>query len=89
MSRLISSGPSQRQLRVGEQVRHAVAQVLSRGEINDDVLTNTFVSITEVRMSNDLIKQVAILRSLDIRTSVIETTVLVRTSSLISPRDST
>lgn len=54
MSRLISSGPSQRQLRVGEQVRHAVAQVLSRGEINDDVLTNTVVSITEVRMSNDL-----------------------------------
>lgn len=54
MSRLISSGPSQRQLRVGEQVRHAVAQVLSRGEINDDILTNTVVSITEVRMSNDL-----------------------------------
>lgn len=54
MSRFTSSGPSQRQLRVGEQVRHAVAQVLSRGEIRDDVLNNTVVSITEVRMSPDL-----------------------------------
>lgn len=54
MSRFSSSGPSQRQLRVGEQVRHAVAQVLSRGEIRDDVLNNTVVSITEVRMSPDL-----------------------------------
>lgn len=54
MSRFTSTGPSQRQLRVGEQVRHAVAQVLSRGEIRDDVLNNTVVSITEVRMSPDL-----------------------------------
>ncbi len=54
MSRFTSAGPSQRQLRVGEQVRHAVAQVLSRGEIRDDVLNNTVVSITEVRMSPDL-----------------------------------
>nr|QIQ10725.1 Ribosome-binding factor A [uncultured bacterium] len=54
MSRFSSTGPSQRQLRVGEQVRHAVAQVLSRGEIRDDVLNNTVVSITEVRMSPDL-----------------------------------
>ena len=54
MSRFTSTGPSQRQLRVGEQVRHAVAQILSRGEIRDDVLNNTVVSITEVRMSPDL-----------------------------------
>ncbi len=54
MSRFSSTGPSQRQLRVGEQVRHAVAQILSRGEIRDDVLNNTVVSITEVRMSPDL-----------------------------------
>lgn len=54
MSSSTSTGPSQRQLRVGEQVRHAVAQVLSRGEINDDILVKTVVSITEVRMSSDL-----------------------------------
>ncbi len=54
MSRFSSTGPSQRQLRVGEQVRHAVAQILSRGEIRDVVLNNTVVSITEVRMSPDL-----------------------------------
>lgn len=53
MSRLPSTGPSQRQLRIGEQVRHAIAQVLSRGEIRDDVLLKTVVSITEVRMSPD------------------------------------
>lgn len=48
------SGPSQRQLRVGEQVRHAVAQVLQRGEVRDPLLENTIVSISEVRMSPDL-----------------------------------
>ena len=32
------SGPSQRQLRVGEQVRHALAEVLQRGEVRDEVL---------------------------------------------------
>lgn len=45
---------SQRQLRVGEQVRHALAQILQRGEIRDDFLENTVLSITEVRMSPDL-----------------------------------
>ncbi|WP_439273059.1 30S ribosome-binding factor RbfA [Pseudochrobactrum sp. HB0163] len=54
MSRFTSAGPSQRQLRVGEQVRHAVAQLLSRGEIRDDLLSNTVISVTEVRMSPDL-----------------------------------
>ena len=48
------SGPSQRQLRVGEQVRHALSDVLTRGEVIDDVITSTVISITEVRMSPDL-----------------------------------
>jgi ribosome-binding factor A len=48
------SGPSQRQLRVGELVRHAVAQMLSRGEIHDDVLADHVVTVSEVRMSPDL-----------------------------------
>lgn len=47
-------GPSQRQLRVGEQVRHAVSDVLQRGEVQDELLESAVISITEVRMSPDL-----------------------------------
>ncbi|MGU3574207.1 30S ribosome-binding factor RbfA [Brucellaceae bacterium C25G] len=54
MSRPQGNGPSQRQLRVGEQVRHAIAQVLQREQIHDDVLERTVVSVSEVRMSPDL-----------------------------------
>jgi ribosome-binding factor A len=49
-----SAGPSQRQLRVGELIRHALAEMLTRGEIHDDVLTSHLVTIPEVRMSPDL-----------------------------------
>ncbi len=45
---------SQRQLRVGEQVRHALADVLQRGEVRDDLIETTVVSVAEVRMSPDL-----------------------------------
>lgn len=46
--------PSQRQLRVGEQVRHALADVLSRGDMQDPVLAGHIISVLEVRMSPDL-----------------------------------
>lgn len=49
-----SKAPSQRQLRVGELVRHALTQVLQRGEIPDPLLERTVISITEVAMSPDL-----------------------------------
>ncbi len=49
-----SAGPSQRQQRVAELVRHALAEVLQRGDIQDDVLTKHVVTIPEVRMSPDL-----------------------------------
>lgn len=49
-----AAGPSQRQLRVGEMLRHALAQILARGEIHDDVLSSTILSVAEVRMSPDL-----------------------------------
>jgi ribosome-binding factor A len=48
------SGPSQRQLRVGELVRHALAEVLARGEAPDEVLSSHPVTVPEVRMSPDL-----------------------------------
>lgn len=54
MSRSPASGPSQRQLRVGEQVRHALSDMLRRGEISDDLIEATVISISEVRMSPDL-----------------------------------
>ncbi len=45
---------SQRQLRVGEELRHAIAQVLARGEIRDPDLDGVAVTVTEVRASPDL-----------------------------------
>jgi ribosome-binding factor A len=46
--------PSVRLLRVGEQVRHILADILQRGDVHDDVLAAHLVSVTEVRMSPDL-----------------------------------
>jgi ribosome-binding factor A len=48
------SAPSQRQLRVGELIRHALSELLTRGEIHDPVLTSHVITIPEVRMSADL-----------------------------------
>jgi ribosome-binding factor A len=45
---------SVRLLRVGEQVRHALSDILMRGDVHDDVLAAHSVSVTEVRMSPDL-----------------------------------
>lgn len=49
-----TAGPSQRQQRVAELVRHALAEVLSRGDLQDDVLTKNVITIPEVRMTPDL-----------------------------------
>jgi ribosome-binding factor A len=49
-----ASGPSQRGLRVGELVRHALAEMLARGDIHDPVLERQVITIPEVRMSPDL-----------------------------------
>lgn len=48
------SGLSQRQLRVGELVRHALAEVLARGGIHDEVISSHSITVPEVRMSADL-----------------------------------
>lgn len=49
-----STGPSQRQQRVAELIRHALAEVLQRGDIQDPVLGTHVVTVPEVRMSPDL-----------------------------------
>lgn len=46
--------PSQRQLRVGEEIRHALARILARGELHDPALVALNVSVTEVRLSPDM-----------------------------------
>ena len=48
------TGPNQRMLRVGELVRHALAGVFARGEIDDPLLEGKVITVPEVRMSNDL-----------------------------------
>ena len=48
------TGPSQRMLRVGELVRHALAGLFARGEIEDEVLAGKVITVPEVRMSPDL-----------------------------------
>jgi ribosome-binding factor A len=47
-------GPSQRQLRVAEEIRHILAGVLMRGELRDPVLSSVSVTVSEVRISPDL-----------------------------------
>ena len=46
--------PSQRQLRVGELVRHAVVELLARGEVMDEEVAAAMITVPEVRMSPDL-----------------------------------
>jgi ribosome-binding factor A len=56
MSRTHHKGgePTQRMLRVAELIRHAAAELLSRGEVEDDVLAKHVVTVPSVKMSPDL-----------------------------------
>ena len=47
-------GGSQRQLRVGELVRHTMAEMLTRGDVHDPVIEGHLITVPEVRMSPDL-----------------------------------
>ena len=55
---------SVRVLRVGEQVRHVLADILQRGDVHDDVLASHMVSVTEVRMTPDLKHAIAYVKPL-------------------------
>jgi ribosome-binding factor A len=48
------AGPSQRALRVGELIRHAMSDMLTRGDVHDPVLEGHLITVPEVRMSPDL-----------------------------------
>jgi len=49
-----AAGPSQRALRVGELIRHAMSELLTRGEVHDPVLEGHLITVPEVRMTADL-----------------------------------
>lgn len=49
-----TNGPSQRMLRVGEMIRHKLAEMLIRGDIHDDDLAARVITVPEVRMTADL-----------------------------------
>ncbi len=57
-------GPSIRVLRVGEQVRHILSELLARGEVHDDLLAKHVITVTEVRMSPDLRHATAFIKPL-------------------------
>ena len=52
--RALKKGPTQRQLRVGEMLRHALCEVLMRGDIRDADLAGVSVTITEIKPSGDM-----------------------------------
>ena len=54
MVRRASSAPTQRQLRVGEEIRHSIAWALERGEVRDHAVVGVAITVTEVRISPDL-----------------------------------
>ena len=49
-----AAGPSQRALRVGELIRHALAEMLTRGDVHDPVIQGHVITVPEVRMTADL-----------------------------------
>src|SRR5262247_3115629 len=49
-----AKGPTQRSLRAGELVRHALAEILARREVHDPVIETHLITVPEVRMSPDL-----------------------------------
>lgn len=54
MSRQLAKAPTQRQLRVAEEIRHVLSAVFSRHEIRDPELAEETITVTEVRVSPDL-----------------------------------
>ena len=64
MAKPETAGPSVRLLRVGEAVRHVLADILQRGDVHDDVLSSHTVTVTEVRMSPDLRHATAFIKPL-------------------------
>ena len=54
MTRSIPTGPSQRQLRVGELIRRTLSEILAQGDLHDPELEGVSITVGEVRASADL-----------------------------------
>ncbi len=54
MAKRKNAPPGQRQLRVGEEVRHVLSELFARGEVHDSALASRAITISEVRMNSDL-----------------------------------
>ena len=78
--------PSQRQLRVGELVRHALADALARGEVIDADLAGVIVTIAEVRVSADLRHATALVAPLGHKDPALVATALNRNSRFLRGR---
>lgn len=74
--------PSQRQLRVGEAIRHTLAQVFQRGDLYDPDLAGVSITVTEVRVSPDLANATAFVTPLGGGDSV---TVIVKALGRVAP----
>jgi ribosome-binding factor A len=75
-------GKPVRLLRVGEQVRHALSDILMRGDVHDEVLASHLVSVTEVRMSPDLRQDEAtVLKALRTHTAFLQRSVASRVNT--------
>ena len=78
-----AGAPSQRQLRVGELVRHALSDILARREVHDPDLDGLVITVPEVRMSPDLKVATALVMPLGGRSTDKALAALTRTQSRI------
>jgi ribosome-binding factor A len=58
------AGPTQRQLRVAEEIRHVLSEIFGRGEFRDPDLANAHITVTEVRIGPDLKRATAFIARL-------------------------
>ncbi len=59
MKKPAAAAPTQRQLRVAEQIRHRLAELFARGEFRDPDLADAQITVTEVRIGPDLKRAIA------------------------------
>ncbi len=78
-----SKPPNQRQLRVGEEIRHVLADIFMRGECHDKDITGTPITVSEVRISPDLKNATAYVMPLGGMNIETVMTALLRNSSIL------
>jgi len=77
--------PSQRQLRVGEEIRRALSEVFTRGELRDPVLAGRSITVTEVKASPDLANATAFVMPLGERMDAAQEAELIKALTRSAP----